>query len=180
MIKTKARVKSKAKTKSIALAIDKPVSKTASMSCGTSCWICPLFKVMIVLFVIMIILWLGFFFGNLSAQSYIGSGYRGMSVTKTGCMKNLNAEKKMCNGAPVDQLASKINSVLKDKEGNEFDKEFLLEMTINHQATLEMAQLALTKSSRADIKTLAQSIIDSRTKELEQMKAWQTDWFTTK
>src|SRR3989344_4156676 len=40
-----------------------------------------------------------------------------------------------------------------------------------------MAKLALQKAKRTEVITLAQNIIDSQSKEIEQMKAWYKDWF---
>ena len=87
---------------------------------------------------------------------------------------------KSCLNKGVNQTSGQSLALLASKVGDEFDKEFMLQLTINHQAGLEMANLALTKSSRADIKALAQQIIDSQTKDIEQMKTWQVDWFKVK
>lgn len=40
-----------------------------------------------------------------------------------------------------------------------------------------MAQQALEKSDRAEIKELAQNIIDSQQKEIDQMQQWRKDWY---
>lgn len=172
MVKTKTRVKTniKANTEKI----EKTAPKIEHKSCSSTCWVCSLFKLMVVLFIVMVIFWLGFFFGDLAGRTSFGLNYRAMSISQADCVKNLKTNNK---NLPVDQLASKINSILANKEGNEFDKEFLLEMTINHQATIDMAKLALTKSSRADIKAFAQSIIDNNTKAIKQMETWKTEWF---
>jgi hypothetical protein len=180
MVKTKTR--SRVKTKSMSEAVAKTSAKTNNQACNPSCYICSLFKLMVGLFILMILFWfwLVYCLGDLNTQMNSSSRLRAMSVSRADYVNNIKLGNKFCTDTPIDQLSSKINSVLTNKEGNEFDKEFLLEMTISHQANLEMAKLALTKSSRADIKKLSQDIIDAQTKELEQMKVWQTEWFSAK
>lgn len=184
MVKTKisSKVKSKVKTKPVVKVEDKALLKSAKTTCGSqmacqsSCWLCWLFKLVIVLFVVMIVFWLGFCFGDLSSQTMLGIQYRGMSFNRADGIKNNNLGSRMCNGVPVNQLSQKT-STLANMTGDEFDKEFLLEMTLNHQVSLDMAKLAVTKSARGDVKKFAQGIIDSQTKDIDQMKAWQTSWF---
>jgi uncharacterized protein (DUF305 family) len=40
-----------------------------------------------------------------------------------------------------------------------------------------MAQQALEKSDRPEIKALAQNIIDSQRQEINQMKQWKQQWY---
>ncbi len=69
---------------------------------------------------------------------------------------------------------------LKNKTGDEFDKTFLAEMIIHHQGAIDMANLVLQKSTRPELRSLANDIIAAQTKEINQMKMWQTQWgYTT-
>lgn len=54
----------------------------------------------------------------------------------------------------------------------DFDKEFLIQMILHHEQSLEMAQMALKKSDDPEILKLAQTIIDEQTDELKEMKEW--------
>lgn len=60
--------------------------------------------------------------------------------------------------------------------GNEFDLEFINQMTPHHEGAVIMAREALQKSTKAEIKTLANAIIKAQEAEIKQMKEWQTDW----
>lgn len=59
------------------------------------------------------------------------------------------------------------------------DKLFIEQMIPHHDGAVAMAELALEKSKRLEIKTLAQAIIVSQTKEIQDMRSWYKDWFGT-
>ena len=61
-----------------------------------------------------------------------------------------------------------------------YDLQFIDTMTQHHQGAIEMAQIALKKSSNAELKTFAQRIIDDQQKEIAQMKEWSDKWFAGK
>lgn len=58
-----------------------------------------------------------------------------------------------------------------------FDLRFLDGMTPHHQGAVTMAQEALQKSRRPEIKQLAQAIVAAQTKEITQLKAWRAAWY---
>jgi uncharacterized protein (DUF305 family) len=62
----------------------------------------------------------------------------------------------------------------KDKN---FDLRFLDGMTPHHEGAVVMAQTALQKSTRPEIKQLAQAILDAQQKEIAQMKDWRKAWY---
>ena len=59
----------------------------------------------------------------------------------------------------------------------EFDLRFINAMIPHHEGAIAMAQDALNKSQRPEIKRLAQSIITSQQQEIDQMKQWRTLWY---
>lgn len=59
----------------------------------------------------------------------------------------------------------------------EFDLRFIDGMTPHHEGAVVMAQEALQKSQRPEIKKLAQSIITAQNKEKAQMNQWRTAWY---
>ncbi len=69
-----------------------------------------------------------------------------------------------------------MTNELKNKSGEEFDKAFLTQMIIHHQGAIDMADLVLQKSTRPELRNLANEIIAAQTKEINQMKAWQQQW----
>lgn len=58
-----------------------------------------------------------------------------------------------------------------------YDLRFIDGMAPHHQGAVDMAKEALSKSKRPEIKKLAQEIITSQQKEIEQMKQWKQAWY---
>lgn len=60
---------------------------------------------------------------------------------------------------------------------NNIDRHFIEQMIPHHDGAIEMAELALERSNRAEIKTLANSIIKSQAEEIDKMKKWYGSWY---
>lgn len=56
---------------------------------------------------------------------------------------------------------------------------FLEEMVPHHEAAVEMATMALEKSTRPQVRQLAQEIIDAQEGEISQMREWYRQWYGT-
>ncbi|MFE1746822.1 DUF305 domain-containing protein [Coleofasciculus sp. H7-2] len=59
----------------------------------------------------------------------------------------------------------------------EFDLRFINGMIAHHEGALTMAQDALSKSKRSEIKQLSQQIITSQKAEIEKMNQWRQAWY---
>ena len=68
-------------------------------------------------------------------------------------------------GMLSDEELAKLET-LKDKE---FDQMFLESMIVHHEGAIQMTQM-ITDSSNSEVKTLADNIISSQTKEIAEMK----------
>lgn len=60
---------------------------------------------------------------------------------------------------------------------DQFDLRFMNAMIAHHEGATQMAQDALSKSKRFEVKQLAQEIIDSQQAEIDQMKQWRQAWY---
>ena len=60
--------------------------------------------------------------------------------------------------------------------GNEFDLEFIKQMTAHHKGAVIMAKEALDKAEHSEIKSMAQGIINAQEAEIQKMQEWQTTW----
>jgi uncharacterized protein (DUF305 family) len=58
-----------------------------------------------------------------------------------------------------------------------FDLRFLDAMIPHHEGAVVMANDALSKSKRPEIKTLAEAIISSQQAEINQMQQWRQSWY---
>lgn len=57
------------------------------------------------------------------------------------------------------------------------DQRFMVMMVPHHDGAIAMAELALTRASRAEIKELARNIKVSQSRENEQMRSWYRQWY---
>lgn len=57
------------------------------------------------------------------------------------------------------------------------DKHFIEQMIPHHDGAIAMANLALEKAKRPEIKALAQAIVSAQESENQQMKSWYKDWY---
>jgi uncharacterized protein (DUF305 family) len=57
------------------------------------------------------------------------------------------------------------------------DKHFIEQMIPHHEGAVAMAKLALEKSKRPEIKTLATAIIADQNREIADMTGWYKSWF---
>ncbi|PPS41216.1 DUF305 domain-containing protein [Chroococcidiopsis sp. TS-821] len=60
---------------------------------------------------------------------------------------------------------------------DEFDLRFINAMIPHHEGAVTMAQDALEKSQRSEIRNLAQEIINSQAAEIKQMQQWRQAWY---
>ncbi len=82
----------------------------------------------------------------------------------------------LCVYSPVISN-QKINTAGISQNNNTLDAHFIEQMIPHHEDAITMAKLAQTKAQRPEIKELANNIIESQGKEINQMKDWYKDWF---
>lgn len=88
-----------------------------------------------------------------------------------------NDTREKATGHDMYQMMSSMSSELEGRSGDDFDIGFMYQMIIHHQGAIDMANLALTNSKNKEIINLAKQIIDSQTKEINQMTIWQKTWY---
>src|SRR3989338_2369968 len=60
---------------------------------------------------------------------------------------------------------------------NNIDKHFIEQMIPHHDGAIAMADMALLKATRPEIKILATAIIEAQSSEIKEMQGWYKDWF---
>lgn len=68
-------------------------------------------------------------------------------------------------------------TALEGKKGEDFDRAFIIQMTAHHQGAIQMAEMALRTSKRAEIIELSKNIIAAQNTEIQQMQEWHQTWF---
>ena len=59
------------------------------------------------------------------------------------------------------------------------DQHFITQMIPHHEGAIEMAQIALLRSKRPEMLSLASAIIEAQQKEIDDMRGWYQEWFGT-
>lgn len=80
---------------------------------------------------------------------------------------------------PMSEQQKQGMTMLEDlgSADSQFDLRFMDAMIAHHEGAISMAQDALSKSERPEIKQLAQEIANSQQAEIEQMKQWRKAWY---
>lgn len=60
--------------------------------------------------------------------------------------------------------------------GEDYDRYFIANMIAHHQGAVDMAKLAQTNAKHQELKNMANDIVTAQTSEINNMKAWQTQW----
>ena len=68
---------------------------------------------------------------------------------------------------------------LMQSTGTEFDLAFVEMMAAHHQGAIDMANTELKAGSLPEVKQLAQHVIDSQQKEIDQLDQWNEEWSAT-
>lgn len=77
----------------------------------------------------------------------------------------------------AEQRASMSMEMELGAADNEFDLRFINGMIPHHEGAVDMAQQALEKSERPEIRELAESIVSSQQQEIDQMQQWRQEWY---
>ncbi len=59
-----------------------------------------------------------------------------------------------------------------------YEHRFIDMMIPHHEGAIKMAEDALKKSNRPELKKMAQEVIDAQKKEIETMKEWRKQWYS--
>jgi uncharacterized protein (DUF305 family) len=73
--------------------------------------------------------------------------------------------------ADMDEVVETLRSA------QPFDRAFIDEMVPHHQGAIEMARIVIAEGERADLAALAQQIIETQSREIEQMNSWREQWY---
>ncbi|MBI5139507.1 DUF305 domain-containing protein [Candidatus Nomurabacteria bacterium] len=94
-------------------------------------------------------------------------------------MSGRNSFDKLDSVEYKDSLNSVNNKTTNRTFGmmSNIDQHFIEQMIPHHDGAIEMSELALTKATHPEIKTLAKSIIESQSKEIKDMQSWYKAWF---
>lgn len=104
--------------------------------------------------------------------------------SKPGCCEKNNVN--MMNMSPeqhvqmmkdhMKKMDPMMMQALGPKDKN-YDLRFMDVMIMHHEGGIKMAKDALKNAIHPELKDMAQKIIDSQQKEIDQMQQWKKDWY---
>lgn len=81
------------------------------------------------------------------------------------------------NTSMMQMMGIRGNMQAQMRDAETMDAHFIEQMIPHHEDAITMAKLAQQKAQRAEVKQLADNIIASQGKEIEQMKTWYKEWY---
>ena len=90
-------------------------------------------------------------------------------------MNGMNMNGNMSNMSGMSDMKSSPNAA-----SQPYDLQFIDTMSHHHQMAMDMAEMAVRKTSRLELKAFAQKIIADQKKEITQMQEWRDQWFEDK
>lgn len=75
------------------------------------------------------------------------------------------------------QMGPMMGPPLDQRSGDDFDRAFLMEMTMHHGMAVVMARPTVANAVREETRDLASTIVADQTREIAQMRAWARDWY---
>jgi uncharacterized protein (DUF305 family) len=88
-----------------------------------------------------------------------------------------HAQRNKMMAMTPEQMQNMMMSMDLGAADAQFDLRFLNAMIPHHEGALVMAEDALKKSKRPEMKKLSQEILTSQKQEIEQMKQWRKTWY---
>lgn len=76
----------------------------------------------------------------------------------------------------MDMSMQDMNKELLTKSGDEFDKAFIEMMIAHHEGAIDMAEAIPGRAKHTEIKELGEAIIETQSREINDMYKWQADW----
>ncbi len=76
----------------------------------------------------------------------------------------------------TEKADEQTNNKYSTLRGDDFDATYIGEMIAHHEGAVSMAEQAIAMTSRQEIRTLAEGIMQSQSQEIGQMRDWQKEW----
>ncbi|MBU1346596.1 MAG: DUF305 domain-containing protein [Alphaproteobacteria bacterium] len=67
---------------------------------------------------------------------------------------------------------AEMHRMMATASGETVDQAYIAKMIAHHQGAVAMAEVALRDSRDADVRRMAQAVIDAQTREIAEMRAW--------
>lgn len=95
------------------------------------------------------------------------------SMDEMPMLPRMSMEGHAMSGATMD-MAREVDGL---RSAEPFERLFIDAMIRHHEQAVEAAQIVQEETGRAEIRQLAEAIIDGQTAEIEQLRQWREDWY---
>lgn len=118
---------------------------------------------------------------GLLAGLLIAGGIATLAVNKDqrGVMRMMGTNMSRVKDSNAGHMGMSMNDMpddLKNRSGDDFDKNFISMMIAHHQGAVQMAELAKHNAKHDEVKKMADDITAAQSREIDMMRGWQTDW----
>ncbi|WP_437811728.1 DUF305 domain-containing protein [Sorangium sp. So ce1078] len=86
-------------------------------------------------------------------------------------------EMPMLEGMEHESMMDMVRQNDELKTAEPFDRAFIDAMIPHHEVAIGAAEMAQQKAEHAEIRTLAEGIIEAQQREIDQMEAWRAEWY---
>jgi len=133
--------------------------------------------------------WLGIFIaliGGLVIGSFLTPGFGMMRWGGPGYdmyeemeerMEDMHNEDIIRQDGAMQHAMEEMMFGFRGKTGVEYEEVWLRGMIVHHIGAVEMSERLLKETERPELEAFANDIIQTQTKEVEQMREWLDEWF---
>lgn len=135
--------------------------------------------IIIGLLALIIGLLIGYFFGNNNGMSQRGLfGGESMYEEMEEHMGEDRYKDEIINGdGELQHMMDEMMLIGRGQTGDAYEEAWLRGMVVHHIGAIRMSENLLEQTNRPELIELANNIIESQSKEVEQMKEWLDLWF---
>lgn len=94
-----------------------------------------------------------------------------------GCVLPAPETSSPADATPAQSEGSMSGMADPDVGEVSFDQVFIDMMVPHHEGAVAMAEIALERAERPEIKEMAEQILAAQTPEIEQLRAWREEWY---
>lgn len=119
----------------------------------------------------------------LSGIILIVLAYVGVMALDQGNLIGAQSKSGKAESAHADDMAAsmkKMNEMMVHhlgKKDAEYERRFIDMMIPHHEGAVLMAEHALKHSNKPELKRMAEKMIESQQKEIEQLRQWREEWY---
>lgn len=112
----------------------------------------------------------------IAALALIGGSALAINLRKNENNNQTASTQPAAQQSSVDIAKTDAEKFLEQYTGEDFDRIFVANMIEHHSGAIEMANMAIENAKHDELKGMARDIVAAQTKEVEQLKNWQSAW----